>query len=183
MLDRLQSKGVISEFVSESVLNDIKCALELFEINQRARDLQDESGPRGNCGFRFHNAMLQVMFQHSKRVEKVLNDYKVSNLLMAEYSRTVYEQIKKEMRAISPLYPFDGPATLSRSWNELIVSIYDIVNGAFARTQLVRGRKTLSIQLTAILCSPSQFFSSGTRVSPGAVGKIIKRRNNSGQKA
>lgn len=183
MLDRLQSKGVMNAFVSEPVLTDIKCALELFEIEQRERALQDKGGSSGNYDVQFHRGMLQAMFQHNKRVQKLLNEYTVPEQWMAQYSKAVYEQMKKEIKAISPLYPFGDPASLSRSWNALILSIYDILTEAFAKTELVRGRKALAIQLTAIICSPSDFFCPGTGVSPEAVRRIIQRRKKSGQKS
>lgn len=165
LYDRLQSLGILGAVLAGPVVEEIGWALEVFEIEERQRTLRGQHHSPHQFPEQFHRGLLYAIFRHVKQLRKHLKDFEVDERRIAPYLKAAHELMIREARALFPMYPFGGsgyrPATMERSWDDLIVSIYRIVFQAFKAAGAKRGWKELSIQLTKVVCSPSEFFQSG----------------------
>src|ERR1700680_1730108 len=165
LYDRLQSLGVLNAFLADPVVEEIGCFLEVFEMQERERTLQNSHYSFHEFPVQFHRSLLQMIFQHIKRLQKLLERYDVKEQHIAPYLNAAREQMLREIRALLPLYPFGdtdyNPETMTQSWDVMILCIYDILSEALKAAGVNRGRKELTIQLTKVVCSPSEFLHSG----------------------
>jgi hypothetical protein len=170
MFGQLESCGLLGILLSDEVLSSLICHLQVFEIEQ---SLESNATPTEQ---KFHRSMIEAIDQHSRKIQQLLKTHRVSKDLVGEYLAAATAQIEKHFRAIRPFCMQVHPAPRSKAWNEMISSVYDTIKDAFANARMSRGIKQLSLQLTAIICSPSPFFDPGTSISDQAVRKIIERR-------
>jgi hypothetical protein len=180
MFERLRSKRLLSVLISESVISEIKCALEIFEIEQSAMAFGDKKRRDGST--QFHRSMIEAMDLHFAQVLVLLKKYKIDDDWIAEYLSAAKAQMDKDFRALRPLsFPIQL-APQAKAWNDMVCSVYDILTTELSKAGTTWGHKELAFQLTSIICSPSALFSPGSGISPQAVRKIIERRDKLGQK-
>jgi hypothetical protein len=180
LYDRLQSLGVLGAILTDPIVEEIRWTLEVFEIEERQRALQGKHYSPHQFPEQFHRGLLYAIFRHVKQLRKHLKDYEVKEQRIAPYLKAAHELMIREARALFPMYPFGGssyrPRTMERSWDDLIVSIFDIVFQALKAAGARRGRKELSIQLTKVVCSPSEFFHPGSIPTSAGIRTKVERR-------
>jgi hypothetical protein len=174
---RLQSLGLLDAVVSDPVIEEISYELEVFEIEQQERALKGKYLSPHKFPLQFHRSRLNKIFRHVKQLQDDEFKYKrpTANL------KAAHELMIREARALFPMYPFGGagykPTTATRSWDSLILSIYDTVFAALKSADAGRGRKELAIQLTKVICSPSKFFHPDSTPTSESVRNKIERRS------
>jgi hypothetical protein len=161
-------------------MSEIKCALEMFEIEQSAMAFEDKKRRDGST--QFHRSMIEAIDLHFTQVLVLLKKYKIDDDWIAEYLSAAKAQMDKDFRALRPLSFPVQPAPQAKAWNDMVWSVYDILTNEFSKAGTTWGHKELALQLTSIICSPSALFSPGSSISPQAVRKIIERRDKLGQK-
>ena len=119
--------------------------------------------------------MIEAINKHFRNLEGLAQEYGIEKDWIAEYRGAARVQMEKDFQALRPFYHSATPSPLAKSWNEMIRSVYDTLLFEFSKVGVRRGQNELALQLTSIICSPSEVFDPGTSITPKAVGKVIER--------
>jgi hypothetical protein len=160
--------------LSKSVVETIQTFLEVFEMEERLRSLDDRHFSSHGFPPEFHRSALRAIHGHILQLNKLVKRYDAANDWFKDYISACHTEMIREVRALSPLYPYGEVRlrsnTITKSQEELIRVIYSILKDALLSAGVCKGRKELSIQLTTVFCA---------RFSSEAVRKQIERREQS----
>jgi hypothetical protein len=181
LFERLQSLDALDEILSKPVIEEIQTLLEVFEMEERLRSLDREHRSSRMLPAEFHRSVLRATHGHIMQLHKILQQHQVETDWLNDYISACHQQMIREVRALSPLYPFGEPKlsqdTITKSADELTPTVCDILDDALRSAGVRKGRKELALQLTAVFCSKSSFFSQG--FSAEALRQKIQRRERS----
>lgn len=174
LFDRLESLGLFDKVLSETVVEEIQTLLGVFLIEDRERS-KDGNRSFRNFPLEFHRATLRSIYAHVLQVQDLLKRYQVGSEWLGDYMSAIRKQMIREVRALYPTYPikWPPPRTLTDSADQLILQVYGVLDDILRSSGVGRGRKELSIHLTSVFCSYSEFFPYG--FSSESVRKKVER--------
>jgi hypothetical protein len=176
LYQHLESLHLLGTVLSESVLDGIRSFLEMFEVEERLRSLEERHMSSLNVAAEFHVSVLRELYSHIFKLNEILQRHDVPAERLRDYISGCQQEMMRQLRAISPLYPFGKvklSTTSTESEQDLIPAVYNTVDDALKAAGYRRGRRELCIQLTHLFCSTSDFLSQ--HFTAEAVRKEIER--------
>ena len=185
--DRLESLGLLKTVLADPVVEEIRCILQVFEIEERERRLLDKNKSAHSVPTQFHRSLLCATFVYVQEVRRIAGKFEVSELRYAPYLDAAHRLMIREARALNSIYPFGKtvgePATGSQSWHDMIIAVYSIILESLKAARAGRGCQELAIQLTRVICSPSEFFRPGNTPTSQSIKDQLRSRRKLKAKA